>query len=82
MTKEIRQVELDGLRLIGLGRVPRCTRCPRYANLVEHYVDSRAATTRLAPIPADCEHCYCAPLARRYNASPPQLPLVEARVAS
>ena len=82
MTKKIRQVELDGLRLIGLGRVPRCRRCPRYANLVEHYVDSRAATTRLAKVPADCVHCYCAPLAKRYDASLSQLAVVEARAAS
>ena len=82
MTRKIRQTELDGLRLLGLGRVPRCKRCPRYDDLVEHYVDSRAATTRLAGAPADCEHCYCAPLARRYEASPPHLELVRARVAS
>ena len=51
MTRKIRQVELDGLRLIGLGRVPRCRRCPRYADLVEHYVDPRTAATGLAAVP-------------------------------
>ena len=82
MTEKTRQVELDGLRLIALGRVPLCSRCPRYANLVEHYVDPRSAVTRLARVPAECAHCYCTPLVRRYNASPRQLAFVEARAAS
>jgi len=82
MNKRLRQVELDGLRLIGLGRVPRCARRPRYAGLVKHYVDSRSALPQLARVPADCAHRYCAPLAKRYNATAPQLALVDARVAS
>jgi hypothetical protein len=82
MTRKIRQVELDGLRLIGLGRVPRCRRCPRYADLVEHYVDPPTAATGLAAVPADCDHCYCAPLASRYEDSRLQLGRGEARAAS
>ncbi len=70
MNAAMRQVELDGLRLIGLGRVPQCARCPRYADLVERYVDSRPADSRLAEAPAACEHRYCAPLAERYAGAP------------
>lgn len=82
MTEKQHQIELDGLRLIGLGRVPRCSRCPRYASLVERYVDPHSAASRLARVPADCVHSYCAPLARRYDALPAPLALVETRAAS
>ena len=82
MTREIRQVELDGLRLIGLGRVPRCKDCPRYASLVEHYVDPRPAFTGLAAVPTDCEHCYCAPLVNRYEDTRAQFASGEVRAAS
>ena len=82
MTKKIRQVELDGLRLIGLGRVPRCKDCPRYASLVEEYVDPRPASAGLAAVPTDCEHCYCAPLPNRYEETRPQFAPEEVRAAS
>lgn len=81
MTARMRQVELDGLRLIGLGRIPLCARCPRYADFVDRYVGSRPSTTQLAHVPAACVHRYCAPLAERYAGSPPQLALVERRAA-
>jgi len=81
MTARTRQVELDGLRLIGLGRMARCARCPRYADLAERYVDTRPAAERLADVPRDCTHPYCAPLAKRYDAAPPQLALVQTRAA-
>ncbi len=73
MTARIRQIELDGLRLIGLGRVPLCARCPRYADLVNRYMEPRQPAARLAKVPAACVHPYCAPLAKRYDASPAQL---------
>ncbi|NIL99468.1 MAG: hypothetical protein GTN89_00545 [Acidobacteria bacterium] len=82
MTRDTHQVELDGLRLIGLGRVPRCSRCPRYADLVERYVNGHAARTRLAEPALDCEHRHCDPLARRYEASAPRIALLDVRAAS
>ena len=60
--------DLDGLRLIGIGRVPRCTGCPRYWLLVEAHED--AATERGLPeVPAYCTHQICTPLADRYAAT-------------
>jgi hypothetical protein len=83
MTARIRQVELDGLRLIGLGRIPLCARCPRYADLVDRYMGSQAPATRLAQVPEDCAHLYCAPLVERFDSScPPQPAVVERRAAS
>ncbi len=82
MTARIRQVELDGLRLIGLGRVPLCKRCPRYADLVDRYMEPRQPRARLAKVPQECLHRYCAPLAERYDASPPQLALVGNQAAA
>lgn len=81
MTARIRQIELDGLRLIGLGRVPLCARCPRYADLVNRYMGPRQPAARLAKVPAACVHPYCAPLAKRYDASPAQLAVAGKRVA-
>ncbi len=82
MTAKKRQVELDGLRLIGLGRVPFCARCPRYADLVDRYMEPRQPAARLANVPKDCVHRYCAPLAERYNGSAPQLALVQSQAAA
>ncbi len=82
MTRKRRQVELDGLRLIGLGRVPRCSRCPRYADLVERYVNSRAANGRLAAPALECDHRHCDPLVQRYETCAPSLTLVDVRAAS
>jgi hypothetical protein len=82
MTAKTRQIELDGLRLIGLGRIPLCSHCPRYADLVDGYMDSAAPATRLAQVPAGCVHPYCAPIAQRCDSLPPQLALVGHRVAS
>ncbi|MHC4416915.1 MAG: hypothetical protein ACYS0G_16735 [Planctomycetota bacterium] len=60
--------DLDGLRLIGLGRVPRCTGCPRYQILVDAHEEG-ATGRRLPPVPAYCTHQICAPLATRYDAT-------------
>lgn len=80
MTRRTRQTELDGLRLIGLGRIPACSRCPRYHDLVGRYLDAQPCSAPLAAIPASCEHPYCAPLAVRYGSS--DLPMVPQYAAS
>jgi len=82
MGRDVKLVELDGLRLIGLGRIPRCKDCPRYADLVESYLDPLKHGAGLASAPAGCADQYCAPIARRYAASQPRLGFVETRVAS
>jgi len=59
----------DGLRLVGLGRIPRCADCPRYTALVAAFHERREGATpsrRLPAAPATCGFEACAPLARRY----------------
>jgi len=59
----------DSLRLLGLGRIPRCTECPRYAALVSGHTDRLAGATssgRLPAVPANCHFQACAPLVSRY----------------
>jgi len=66
--------EPDGLRLVGLGRIPRCADCPRYSALVEAFHERREGATasrRLPAVPAACGFEACAPLARRYAAPIP-----------
>jgi len=58
--------ELDRLRLIGLGRIPRCARCPRFEALVSaHAVGAKNTPGRLPAPPASCLHHVCDPLAAR-----------------
>jgi hypothetical protein len=62
-------IDLDGLRLIGLGRVPACAECPRYGDLVAaHHRQPAKREQPLASAPKSCMHAFCAPLARRYGA--------------
>ena len=63
-------IDMDGLRLIGLGRVPACSECPRYHDIVEAYTQPANRGMRLSAVPKQCAHAYCAPLARRYGARP------------
>ena len=62
--------DIDGLRLVGLGRIPRCETCPRYAALCSAYLASRAKAGPLPDVlpgvPEYCHNPYCAPLAVRY----------------
>ena len=58
----------DGLRLLALGRVPRCGSCPRYHGLVALHAAAAAGRRALPEVPADCSYQFCAPLARRYEA--------------
>jgi hypothetical protein len=58
--------DLDGLRLLALGRIPRCGSCPRFRSLVAIHAGSRAGD--LPAVPAFCTHAVCAPLAARWDA--------------
>jgi len=63
-------INLDGLRLMGLGRIPACASCPRYRDLVVAYQRPVEGGSALAAVPKSCLHAYCAPLARRYGVQP------------
>jgi hypothetical protein len=47
----------DGLRLAGLGRIPRCETCPRYEALVSAHRRSRAGRRPSLPLPEAPENC-------------------------
>ena len=57
--------ELDSLRLIALGRIPRCQNCPRYRALGESHRGRHFG--RLPEVPSGCRHQVCAPLAHRHE---------------
>ena len=61
--------DLDGLRLIALGRIPRCARCDLYRELLALHSNSGRVPSRLPDPPADCMHRVCAPLAIRLSRS-------------
>ncbi len=60
--------DLDGLRILGLGRIPRCVDCPRYRALVEAHDNSSALPRILPAVPENCAFEVCAPLVCRYTA--------------
>ncbi len=63
----------DNLRLIALGRISRCTDCPRYRALVHEYLEYRAGRTSGTALPAVPGYCHfqaCAPMAARYGGEP------------
>jgi hypothetical protein len=57
--------DLDGLRLIAVGRIPRCGSCPRYRALVEAAGGGGARGAVLPAVPQKCSHQVCAPLVDR-----------------
>jgi hypothetical protein len=73
--------DLDGLRIFGLGRIPRCTDCLRYRALVDAY--KGASTLSILPpgVPEDCTFQVFAPLVARYSRSRPAV-RVEIRSAA
>jgi hypothetical protein len=73
----------DRLRLFALGRIPRCSRCPRLDTLAAARPSGGRCRGELPPIPPTCAHQVCEPLAVRYGkpANAPALPSV-ARVLS
>ena len=57
---------LDELRLMALGRIPRCAGCPRYRALDSAF-RSRGGGRGPQPLPpANCTYRVCAPLAARW----------------
>ncbi len=56
---------LDGLRLIALGRIPRCQACPRYRALLDAHSGLRVPGSALPRVPKNCNHEVCAPLVHR-----------------
>jgi hypothetical protein len=60
----------DGLRLEGLGRIPRCGTCPRYEALVSAHRRSRTGRHPSGPLPEVPSHCgfeACAALVPHYG---------------
>jgi hypothetical protein len=59
--------DLDGLRLLALGRIPRCCNCPRFGALVEAHGRGNKTRGWLPDVPEHCTHQVCAPLVLRYE---------------
>jgi hypothetical protein len=59
--------DVDGLRLFALGRIPRCTRCPRYQALVAAHTTGSGCGPGLPLVPSFCLHQVCAPLVDHYR---------------
>ena len=59
--------ELDGLRLVGLSRIPRCAVCPRFHALAVATGRPAEDATPLPPAPEKCHHQVCSPLVGRYE---------------
>ncbi len=57
--------DLDGLRLIALGRIPRCVGCELYGSLLRIHSGALERPSGLPAPPAACTHQICAPLASR-----------------
>ena len=66
--EKVRSDELDGLRLLALGRIPRCGVCPRYAALTDAHARGTRIRGRLPSVPECCTHQVCAPLVVRFLA--------------
>lgn len=71
----------DALQLFALGRVSRCSRCPRYRALARTRSAPDRAPARLPAVPRSCKYQLCAPLVVRYEASRREAGLVDLRVA-
>ena len=63
-------VEIDSLRVLALGRIPRCGHCPRYEGLLLAVRGGETRSVALAPVPKFCTYQVCAPLARRVESLP------------
>ncbi len=60
---------MEELELIALGRIPRCTGCPRYAALLAMHAGEHEGHAGLPEVPLFCSHQVCAPLAIRLSVS-------------
>jgi hypothetical protein len=59
----------DGMRLVAMGRIPRCEACPRYQALVVAHMLPGRPRLPLPAAPVSCSHRVCAPLVNRYEAA-------------
>jgi hypothetical protein len=59
--------DIDGLRLLALGRIPRCADCKLYRELRALHDDRSRLPSRLPQPSAICKHKVCAPLAVRLS---------------
>ena len=66
---EIPTDELDGLRLLALGRIPRCGSCPRFHALIDAHTRGAKIGGCLPAVPDHCTHQVCAPLSVRFGGS-------------
>jgi len=57
----------DGLRLIGLSRIPRCAVCPRFHALAVGVGRAAEDAPPLPHVPDSCHHQVCAPLVAHYE---------------
>jgi hypothetical protein len=64
------ETDLDGLRLVALGRIPRCGACPRFHALVDAHARDLPRSAALPGVPEYCTHQVCAPLVARYEPHP------------
>jgi hypothetical protein len=58
----------DSLRLMALGRIPRCVDCPRYRALVDGHQEcsmGRVPRVVMPAVPGYCHFQVCAPMAAR-----------------
>ena len=67
---EFQTDDLDGLRLLALGRIPRCGSCPRLKALVDVHAREAKISGFLPDAPDHCTHQVCAPLIDRYESGP------------
>lgn len=61
--------EKDGLRLLGISRIPRCESCERLAALLAAYRSRTIVELPLPRVPSDCSYEFCAPLVTRFTRS-------------
>jgi hypothetical protein len=62
-----RSDDVDGLRLLGLSRIPRCTYCPRLSAFVNAAESGHPLPVHSLPrAPVECQHQVCRPLIPRY----------------
>ena len=59
--------DIDGLRILGVGRIPRCPSCPRYQALVAAYEQTTILSPVLPEVPENCTFQVCAPLVSRFS---------------
>jgi hypothetical protein len=68
----------DALRLLALGRIPRCERCERYRALASAHAAPHEPRLTLPAAPGFCVYQVCAPLAARYDGAVPRSEGVDA----